>query len=166
MSSAVDDIEVVERAGDFVLVRWRNVILNVWDGRVSVARLRQLKAAGPRVVKKYGLRGVNLSVVTANTALVSVGGAERAMASEVARDQAEFLCASACVIEGDGFLGATLRGITASVSLLARAPYPFRVFGSVRDCAPWLAPHVAPPRVSTSQLFEMIGEMRRDDFAP
>lgn len=51
-------------------------------------------------------------------------------------------CAS--VIEGSGFVGATVRSVVSGLTLLTRPPFPSRIFDSVTDGIHWLAPLVAP----------------------
>ncbi|MFO0551497.1 MAG: hypothetical protein U0271_24120 [Polyangiaceae bacterium] len=51
-------------------------------------------------------------------------------------------CAS--VIEGSGFVGATVRSVVSGLTLITRPPFPSRIFDSVTEAIHWLAPQVMP----------------------
>ena len=70
--------------------------------------------------------------------------------------------AMAAVIEVQGFVGATFRGVIAALNIASRAPYPRKAFGTVAEAATWLsqlnrpaplpAPSAADLTTATAQL--------------
>jgi hypothetical protein len=68
------------------------------------------------------------------------------------------------VVEGDGFGAAAMRSTLALITLVARYPFPQKVFASIDEAGPWLrlqAPSgISRYPVDPSALVEMVDSMR------
>jgi hypothetical protein len=70
---------------------------------------------------------------------------------------------SAVAFEGSGFRAAFVRGVVTSLTLLARQPFPHKVFPGVTQAAAWLMPRLptmTPRAASHLQMVEAIGRWR------
>lgn len=71
---------------------------------------------------------------------------------------------SAVAFEGSGFRAAVVRGVVTGLTLLARMPYPHKVFAGVDDAAQWMINNVASLlgwRETVTQLTDAVAELRR-----
>ncbi len=100
-------------------------------------------------------------------AFLTVVEAQAEMPEPAARDEladmfrrlgSSVIC-SALVFEGQGFRAAAVRGITTSVNLLARQPFPHKVFANVDEAASWMGKH-SSGRVSIGQSMEGAATLR------
>lgn len=116
------------------------------------------------VTARLGTPSGMLTVVEANAALPN--SQVRAAVANVLRDSARSVVCSALVFEGEGFRAAAVRAITTTISQLARAPFPHRVFGTVEEAARWL--ESIEPQLSAAKLCEDLRRLREalDEVAP
>lgn len=56
--------------------------------------------------------------------------------------QAEFIAASGVAFEGSGFRAAAVRSIVSGLTILARQPFPHKVFSSIFATMEWLSPEL------------------------
>lgn len=67
-------------------------------------------------------------------------GAEARLAlSKMFQRVAGSVAASAVVFEGTGFRASLVRSVATSLTLIAKQPFPHRMFSSVEDAASWLS---------------------------
>ncbi len=67
---------------------------------------------------------------------------------------------SALVFEGDGFRAATVRALTTTINLVARQPFPHKVFATVGDAAKWMGTFAAL-KASAERVVDHVAEARR-----
>ena len=65
-------------------------------------------------------------------------GPARKEAEAVAKSVREAVIVQAQVVEGDGFVAASIRALISGISLAIRAPYPNKVFKTVDEALPWV----------------------------
>jgi hypothetical protein len=70
---------------------------------------------------------------------------------------------SAVAFEGSGFRAAMVRGVVTGLTLLARMPYPHKVFAGVDESSRWLTAnlHGIGWRETQAELIEAVAELRR-----
>jgi hypothetical protein len=73
------------------------------------------------------------------TAGLTLPAEVRREAERVAANRSSAAKAIAHVIEGTGFVAATVRSISIGMSMLARTHAPHRIFGGVEPATAWLA---------------------------
>lgn len=64
--------------------------------------------------------------------------------------------AGAIVVEGTGFIAATLRSVLSLMNLASRPSYPLKVFGSLSEACYWLPRQIGGKRRTVSPL-ELLG---------
>lgn len=62
----------------------------------------------------------------------------RACMARFLDDARDRLLISAVAFEGQGFVAAGIRGVVVGLTMIARQPYPHRVFASVVEAAKWM----------------------------
>lgn len=128
----------------FRLATWRNVIVSVWSGPVTLPRLDQLLAR-ERSLKVHHPKGIVpfTVVMSMSTDSMRVGEDVRKRAAELAQEMGPFTIAHPNVVLGAGFWAATVRGVMSATYLFSRAKYPTRAFDSVLDASAWVSPLMA-----------------------
>jgi len=76
------------------------------------------------------------------------------------------MIAIAVVVEGKGFVAAAKRSAVSMIALLARFPFPMRIFGEVIDASSWLAQQIRaernPAKVEANVLVAATEAIRRE----
>ena len=75
------------------------------------------------------------------------------------RSLSKSVICSGLVFEGQGFKAATVRGITTGINLLARQPFPHKVFANVTETAGWMAAH-AKMKMTPERIVRHTEEVR------
>ena len=116
---------------------WSRVFVNRWR---TVATLERLQVIGEHQ------RGLVRAVPDGRIAVLTVledrsgampSGPARKEAEAVAKSVREAVILQAQVVEGDGFVAASIRALLSGISLAIRAPYPNNVFRTVDEALPW-----------------------------
>ena len=133
-----------------------NVFINVVRKPATLEMLRETR----RQVQRHFRRCNNVSVALS----VLEPGAAQSVPREV-RDASASLAAefrslaAATVIEGSGFRAAATRTAIASMFLLARAPFPHKVFGDLSEGAGWVLDALgkaAPNAISSEEVLRAV----------
>ncbi len=138
-----------------------NVFVNVVRKPATLEMLRETR----RQVQRHFRRCNNVTVALS----VLEPGAAQAVPREVRDESAALVAefkslAAATVIEGTGFRAAATRTAIASMFLLARAPYPQKVFADITEGAGWIlttASKTAPSPVSVEDVARAVDVVRR-----
>ncbi len=112
-----------------------NVFINVIRQPITLVGVRETRLHVQRHFRRWSDCCVALTVIepaAAQSVPREVRDASAALTTEFKS------LAAATVIEGSGFRAAATRTAVAGMFLLARAPFPHKVFGSLRDGADWV----------------------------
>lgn len=134
------------------------LVVAVWRTRTTPARVHLLHAHVKAVMRVHARTGFALCVV-AEAEAASPDLEARVLIADMMRDAGAHLRGTACVVSARGFSGAAIRAIITGLSLVAREPYPTRVFAAPADAAAWLAERL---HESTSELAEAIERVRAE----
>ena len=116
--------------------------VHVFEGRLTVADMDRMQAAGDEWYRRNPGRMVELVIVfPSNTVMTSD---ERKRMTELIKRWERVRDASATVILAEGILGAMQRSVLTGMFMLVPPPHPWKVFGDVTDAVTWLFPYVAP----------------------
>lgn len=110
-----------------------------WRGPATVARAR-LVADALSSFSAAQRQIVLLTVVTPEATPPDT--AARAVFAQGMRDVGPKVRGSAYFVPIDGFKGAAVRGAVTGISLLAREPFPTRVFARLTEASAWLSQRV------------------------
>jgi hypothetical protein len=144
----------------FAIASWRNVIVSLWRGAVTVPRLDEL-VRRERVLEARSPRGIVPFTIVADvpTEMLKVGEAERKRASEIASEMGPFTIAHPNVVLGGGFWSATVRGVMSAAYLVSRAKYPTKAFDTIADACAWVAPLIGKAGETEPPVLEMSAEL-------
>lgn len=134
------DASIIRTDRDFMMGTWKNVFVLVWydmnerGAEVVDAEFRRFAAVRPR---GFGI----LTIVDEDAPMP--GSRARSMVSNTLSRLGEAVVGLAVSQEGAGFRGAAVRSVAVGLSLLARPPYPFKIFADVPAAAGWLSAELA-----------------------
>jgi hypothetical protein len=120
---------------DYCFAEWRDVFIILWRKQTTmegVERLMELCNAFAAERPHFFL----LTVVEMNAPLPEAKVRER-LATFLAQ-HGQKIKRSAVVFEGSGFRAAAVRGVVTGLTMLARMPYPHKVFAASREAAGWM----------------------------
>ena len=72
---------------------------------------------------------------------------------------ARVIRSSAVAFEGAGFRAAAVRGVVTGLTMLARQPYPHKVFATMTDAAQWLTGSLAQTAHVPLDSRELLGAL-------
>lgn len=127
---------VIESTPDHVIGTLENVSFHVWRHRTLAAAVPAVIEAFARARGQGGGRFANVGIVEANAPLPE--SEVRSQLARLMRDAGEEIVASSMTFEGTGFRAAAVRSAVMGLSLMARQPYPHRIFASVGEATDWL----------------------------
>lgn len=120
------------------IVTWSRVFINRWRSVATQERLAILCEHQLALVDATPDRRIAVVTTLVDRSGLMPNAAARKEAELVAKKVREFVVLQAQVVEGDGFVAASIRAILTGVMLAIRAPYPNRVFKTVDDALPWV----------------------------
>ncbi len=143
-----------------LLGSYGNVLISVWRNAPTVRVLQDIEREFAKLQAELATKPGFLSIINP---LPVVPGEELRREMVKVMDQLDNSAfAMAAVIEVQGFVGATFRGVIAALNIASRAPYPRKAFGTVAEAATWLsqlnrpaplpAPSAADLTTATAQL--------------
>lgn len=121
------------------------VVVAVWRKDVTPEQLNafgtELRAFIPRCEGK----GYASITVIEPTISLRMPDNVRKQSETLQREMAPHIKCMSYLVEAQGFIAATARTVASGFTLITRAPYPLKVFGSLMECAAWAGPYVDVP---------------------
>jgi hypothetical protein len=151
---------VVVLQDNHCIATWRGFVIIIWRRETTaqgVADLRQaLQRLGPTST------GVGLLTIIEPNAPPPTSEVRDGLAA-VLGEFGKLIKFSAVAFEGSGFRAAMVRGVVTGLTMLARMPYPHKVFAGVNEATQWLIPSLQRIgwRDSAFELTEAVAELRR-----
>jgi hypothetical protein len=128
----------------YMSTAWTSVFgrfaLHLFEGRVTLEDMELLQSMGEHWNIKHPGRRVEMVVVLPSDTRMTLE--ERARMARLIKLGEAHRAASATVILAQGILASVQRSMLTGMMMLAPAPHPVKVFGSLRDAAHWIYPHV------------------------
>jgi hypothetical protein len=135
-AGAAAAVRLVSEDAHHLTFTWGPLLGTLWKRETHVTAvealktiLRSLAATVPN--KKVGV----LTIVAADAPLPSAEA--RSALVELFHDSAEAVVCSAVVFEGSGFRASAVRSVATGLALLARQPFPHRIFANTRTAFNW-----------------------------
>jgi hypothetical protein len=127
--------EVLHSDRDVLIGAWREMYVAVFRCETTVDGVTTLSRLFDERAREFPEGLGFLTVVDQGAALPDT----RARAKLAAfMGASKSIRVSAVVFEGSGFRNAAVRGVVTGLTLLARQPFPHRVFSSVEEASQWL----------------------------
>jgi hypothetical protein len=128
---------VVVRDSDYCVATWGDVFIVIWRQETRLDAARGLDALLAAFGKERP-RGCGLLTVVEQDAPMPTSEVRAAIAKFL-NNGGGTIKSSAVAFEGTGFRAAAVRGVVTGLTMLARQPYPHRVFATVQDALTWLS---------------------------
>jgi hypothetical protein len=126
-----------ESTADHVVLTWNDFIFAVFKHETTLDAVRTIQRVYDELAAKFP-KGVYMVTVVESGAPMP--------ATEVRTALADFLAGgagrtrrSAVIHEGVGFRAAAVRGVVTGLAMVARLPYPHKVFATATEASGWLA---------------------------
>ena len=134
-------ITTIDATKDHVIAVFNRMILIVFERETTLAAVTSARRGFDLLEKKYPDGIVCMTVIAENAPLPSQEARE-ALGTLAMGSAGKRLRRSAVCFEGGGFRGALVRSVATGMQLVAKLPFPHRVFHSVDLAAAWLAPEL------------------------
>ena len=119
---------------------WKRFGVHLFEGKVTVADMEEIERRS--VVWHQKVRGKLVEMVVICPSDAKMTSEERAKMTQIIKRWENDRAASATVILAQGLVGAMHRSVLTGMVMLAPAPHPVKVFGTVLDAVKWLSPFV------------------------
>ena len=146
---------------NLALVSIGRVLLVVWRNETTLKGITDIHRSMRELAARYPT-GIGLfTIVEAEAPMPE--RAERDALARLLRDFGPNLKASALVFEGQGFRAAAVRSVVVGLTLLAKQPYPHRVFDGPAIAATWLLAHFGADEldITPSAFVGRVNDARR-----
>ena len=142
---------------------WGPVFFVLWKGETEPSTADRIQESLRAFVPTLEGRRAALFTVVAKEAPMPSSEARTAL-SNILRQGADAVLASAVVMEGDGFRASMVRSVATGLALVARQPFPHRVFAATEDAAAWIDLRLggSAPRASAAEILMALEELRRE----
>lgn len=154
-------LEVVSAPRDHAVGRFGDVLLYVWRGETTRQAVQVVRDTGLALERELGRKFAVIGLVEPNTPLPS-SDVRQYLSKVMSNDCGPYVRSSALVFEGDGFQASAVRSVAVGLSLLARQPYPHKVFGSPLEAVNFTVQATPPDSaLDRAGLIAAIAELRR-----
>jgi hypothetical protein len=127
--------EIRVASPDQIVATWKNVVLLIWRQETTVEGVRAAKATYDELSASCP-GGVILATVVEWNAPAPPVDARKELARFLSGCSGRMIL-SAVVHEGAGFRAAMVRSVVTGLALVAKLPYPHKVFVTVADAEGW-----------------------------
>lgn len=117
---------------------WSRVFINRWRTVATLERLVVLGEHQRALVQATADKRIAVLTVLEDKSGAMPSGPARKEAEAVAKSVREAVALQAQVVEGDGFVAASIRALLTGITLAIRAPYPNKVFKTLDEALPWV----------------------------
>jgi hypothetical protein len=134
--------------------------ISLWDGAVRGERITKVIEESRRQCE-LNPRGGGLTIlVEPHTGIPELH--VRSTISEALREMSRFIHCAAVVVDGEGVIAQTARGVVNLLFLAARVPIPVKLFGNIDEAARWQAGLLrVEPKLGASELSRVYRDVRR-----
>lgn len=160
MSPIETSATIQEVDANFCIASWRQLFVVIWRHDTNAEGLAALRRTFAQFAATHSPIGL-LTIVEAKAPLPPAQ--VRSGLASFLTEQGAHIKRSAVVFEGEGFRAAAVRGVVTGLTMLARPPYPHKVFGSIDDACAWLAPGlvgVSGVSLPTAQIWRALTDLR------
>jgi hypothetical protein len=155
-------LEIRGSEADHCFATWLNVVISVWRGEPSVARLAALGTITRELLARISGGMVAVSIVELGK-IPSMADEARRESQRLSKEFSPRTLAAAHVIEGSGFWVATARSVYTGIVLMSPKSHPAEVFDSADRAAAWISPWIKSPQaqsIAPSVVAAVLAEVR------
>lgn len=148
---------IVANTRDYCFATWQEFLVVFWKRDTTLEGALAVTEAMLRFGRSQADR-IGVITVVEETATLPPGNVRDALA-EFLKAGSGVIRASCLVHEGTGFRTAAIRTLVTGLTLLAKQPFPHKVFATVEDAASWIVPQMPHP-YRADELLRAIGHLR------
>ncbi|TPV95453.1 MAG: hypothetical protein B7733_09875 [Myxococcales bacterium FL481] len=155
------DADVTEASADHVLATYKNLSIVIWRLNTQPNACRALHRQTNRLADKFP-DGVGLLTVVERSAPMPSTESRKLIASFFAGSTR--IKASAVAMEGSGFRASAVRSVVAGLTMMAKQPFPHKVFATLAVGLHWLVPELnanARCDLAESDVQRMMKQLRQ-----
>lgn len=142
---------------DCTTARWRNGLIVIWTGQVTVSALQKLDEFGQTIVPDH----FRYYTVSVNPNGLPFPDAEaRAFAGKIVKEREKHVLVAITVLEGSGLFATAGRAILKAIFALSGGRAKNVVCRDLREAARELAPLVEPT-ATTAEVLEQLEAVRK-----
>jgi hypothetical protein len=154
-------MRVVARTGDYTAATVPGGVFHIWHRNTTLAGVRHLEQAIHEACDPTHAQ-VPILLVVEPSAPPPPPDVRKAIA-DLMRTTAPHVLMTALVFEGTGFAAAMVRGIVTGLTLLARHPFPYKVFSNHTAAFNWM--RTTTGRTETLESLQLAFESERRQYA-
>jgi len=151
---------ILHHDDDVCTAIWRDVFVIIWRRNTTIEGVkacdRTLTEARPDLPKGCGA----LTIVEPGAPMPSAEAREAL--SLFLREAGDVIQLSAVVYEGAGFRAAAVRSVVTGISLVAKQPFPHKVFATVAAASSWMAPSLPVGPAASRDVIQAVADLRED----
>ena len=156
---------LLENTPDYCFAHWSSVFLVIWrsGGETTLEAVGKLRREFERFAAAHP-SGVTLLTIVETGAALPPSHVRDALAGFMRSCDGK-LKLSAVAFEGTGFRAAAVRGVVTSLTLLARQPFPHKVFSTVEEAARWYEAELGKTTITPfdrNALISSLGDLRQE----
>ena len=144
---AIDDAHAIGTTDHLLMCLWRTATTPEAVSELHRIAVRHSRASEPMAM---------LTVVEATSEMPD--GDIRGQLASLFQELGDRVSCSALIFEGDGFRAAAVRGIVTGINLVAKQPFPHKVFAQVSEAATWIDRH--DTNLSSRDVLQNMKELR------
>ncbi len=135
MGVQANNTKVIHADEDFAVGYWENIFFVVWYGETTVEAVRRIEEEA-HTLAGQNPRGLGLLTVVKEKAKMPPPRARQALADFLS-ESGDTVRVSAVVQEGAGFRAAAVRGLISGITMVAKQPFPHKIFATIEDASRW-----------------------------
>lgn len=158
-------MEYIQRDDHMAITAVENVLVVAWLGSPGIPSADALERATRLVRSRHPNGMAHLNLVTKTSSPMTFDDAARKTIVGLLHDESLHLHASVTIYEGGGFVAATIRGVLASLTMLARTPVKIRFVATLEEAEPFLRKTLGAmksPMPPASALLEAAARVKSD----
>ena len=145
---------------DYCTAAWRDLFVLIWRHETTLEGIKAGRDALASMGQSHPDGCAMLTIVEPGAPMPPAEA--RDALSEVLRDAGDIIKVSAVVFEGAGFRAAAVRSVVTGISLVAKQPYPHKVFATVDAAASWLSPSLPEGPTPPQTLVDSVVTLREE----
>jgi hypothetical protein len=161
MAPDVNTAQVIALERDYCFAAWNAIFIVIWRHDTTAAGVQNLDVK-LREHEASFTQGCGLLTIIEQGAPMPTSEVRTGLARFMT-EGARVIRSSAVAFEGAGFRAAAVRGVVTGLTMLARQPYPHKVFATMADAAQWLGASLketAQLDVDSTSLLTALSELR------
>lgn len=143
---------------DFCTAAWREVFVIIWRHNTTMAGVDACREGIGALGEAHPKGVAQLTIVEPGAPMPSA--ATRDALAAVLRDFATTIKVSGVCFEGAGFRAAAVRSVVTGINLVAKQPFPHKVFATVNAAASWLGPSLPEGPAPSREIVEAVADLR------